>query len=264
MKHLLFIMLIMFLWSANTTDVEARQSRAERQCFDAVFYAETYPEVAEIVGNSEARLLEHYLTTGRYEGRSASSNFNLMSYRSLNRDLYIAFADDLDAYPAHYLEFGINEGRIAMCDNPPVFEPYKRPLIQEMAAIARDRTDIGITYVELDLTAQHLYLFVNGEVVMDTAVVTGNPNRYRSSPAGIFKIFHKGKDRYLTGPDWKVWVSYWMPFTGNIGFHDATWRSRFGGTIYQRDGSRGCINMPLDKAEILFEHSFVGMFVICH
>jgi len=259
-----FIFMVAVLWAVNVTEVEARLSAAQKQCFDAVFYAEDNPDVVSVIGTNEKKLFEHYMDHGRYEGRSASSEFNLMSYRTNNRDLYISFADDLDAYPLHFIESGKQEGRIAMCDNPPAFEPFKRPLIQEIAEIARHRTDIGDTYVELDLTNQHLYLFVNGEVIMDTPVVTGDVKKNRQSPVGIFKIYHKGTDRYLTGPDWKVWVNYWMPFRGNIGFHDATWRKRFGGSIYQRDGSRGCINLPLDKAEILFEHSFIGMFVISY
>ena len=44
-----------------------------------------------------------------------------------------------------------------------------------------------------------------------------------------------------------------MPFNGGIGFHDASWRSKFGGTIYQYSGSHGCINLPVDKAKLLYE-----------
>ena len=53
-----------------------------------------------------------------------------------------------------------------------------------------------------------------------------------------------------------------MPFYGNIyGLHDATWRSYFGGTIYEYDGSHGCINMPLSVARRLYETIKVGTMV---
>ena len=44
-----------------------------------------------------------------------------------------------------------------------------------------------------------------------------------------------------------------MPFNGGIGLHDANWRSKFGGTIYQTNGSHGCINLPPDQAKIIYE-----------
>ena len=49
-----------------------------------------------------------------------------------------------------------------------------------------------------------------------------------------------------------------MPFNGGIGFHDASWRSKFSGTIYQYSGSHGCINLPVDKAKLLYEKVYKG------
>ena len=51
---------------------------------------------------------------------------------------------------------------------------------------------------------------------------------------------------------------------GDSGFHDASWRSKFGGTIYQYSGSHGCINLPVDKAKLLYEKVYKGMPVLCH
>ena len=56
----------------------------------------------------------------------------------------------------------------------------------------------------------------------------------------------------------------WMPFNGGIGFHDASWREKFGGTIYQYAGSHGCINLPVEKAKLLYEKVYKGMPVLCH
>lgn len=39
------------------------------QCFDAAFYAATYPDVAAAVGTDEAALLQHYQNYGKAEGR---------------------------------------------------------------------------------------------------------------------------------------------------------------------------------------------------
>jgi lipoprotein-anchoring transpeptidase ErfK/SrfK len=61
-------------------------------------------------------------------------------------------------------------------------------------------------------------------------------------------------------------VKYFMPFIGmGIGIHDATWQAAFGGTRY-RDGfgSHGCINVPLDKAEQLYNKINFEMPVIVY
>ena len=55
-----------------------------------------------------------------------------------------------------------------------------------------------------------------------------------------------------------------MPFNGGIGLHDANWRSKFGGTIYQNSGSHGCVNLPPDKAAALYDLVYTGIPVICY
>ena len=62
------------------------------------------------------------------------------------------------------------------------------------------------------------------------------------------------KNATLRGENYETPVTYWMPFAGNVGMHDATWRSSFGGSIYKYSGSHGCINLPLDAAKVIFEN----------
>ena len=91
-------------------------------------------------------------------------------------------------------------------------------------------------------------------------------------PAGIYQVYNKETSRYLRGPqradgsyEWNAYVDYWMPFNGAIGMHDAYWQAgRFGGTYYMTGGSRGCINMPADKAEELYGWIAVGTPVITY
>ena len=59
-------------------------------------------------------------------------------------------------------------------------------------------------------------------------------------------------------------VNYWMPFNGGQGFHDAPWRSAFGGQIYVNGGSHGCVNMPPSKAKELYSLISKGCPVIVH
>ena len=55
-----------------------------------------------------------------------------------------------------------------------------------------------------------------------------------------------------------------MPFYGDIGFHDASWRNTFGGDIYKTNGSRGCINMPHAAAKKMYEHIERGVAVFVY
>ena len=56
----------------------------------------------------------------------------------------------------------------------------------------------------------------------------------------------------------------WMPVVKSIGLHDANWRSEFGGEIYKRDGSHGCVNMPDETTDIIFENAEIGTPVMIY
>ena len=55
-----------------------------------------------------------------------------------------------------------------------------------------------------------------------------------------------------------------MPFYGDVGLHDAPWRTAFGGTIYLEGGSHGCVNMPPAAAATLFNNVSAGFPVVVH
>lgn len=129
---------------------------------------------------------------------------------------------------------------------------------------AEGETDIGNTYVEIDLGAQQLYLIKNKEVVLESRLVSGNAARGWSTPSGVFGLTYKTRNAVLRGADYATPVSYWMPFNRNIGMHDATWRGTFGGTIYKTNGSHGCINLPFGKAKEIYNFVETNMPVVCY
>ena len=139
-----------------------------------------------------------------------------------------------------------------------------REPIYASAARQKGMSDIGSSYVEADLTHQHLYLYENGAVVMETDFVSGNMSNGCQTPEGVFGLTYKTTNAVLRGPGYETPVNYWMPFYGDFGMHDATWRSEFGGQIYVADGSHGCLNLPLDAAAFLYEHVSTGFPVICY
>lgn len=112
--------------------------------------------------------------------------------------------------------------------------------------------DWGTSYVEIDLTEQHLYVFIEGENVFESDFVSGNVSRGFGTPHGIYGITYKERNATLVGQGYNSPVSFWMPFNNNVGMHDATWRKTFGGDIYLTGGSHGCINLPKDSAERIY------------
>ena len=133
--------------------------------------------------------------------------------------------------------------------------------------------DWGSTFVQVDLTEQHMWYIVNGQVVFETPVITGLPGR-SPTPQGVYYILSRESPAVLRGPrdpetgryEWESPVSYWMPITWDgIGFHDATWQTAgFGGQLYRTLGSQGCINMSLEAAREFFGLISVFTPVVVH
>lgn len=122
--------------------------------------------------------------------------------------------------------------------------------------------DIGDTYIEVDMGNQHMYYYVDGALVIDTPVVTGNMSRKWGTPAKVCYVYFKQKNRVLRGANYATPVKYWMAVDGHIGIHDATWRKEFGGEIYKTDGSHGCINTPIEIMAELYDMVELGTPVI--
>jgi len=124
--------------------------------------------------------------------------------------------------------------------------------------------DYGNTYVEVNLTAQHLFFYKNGELVVESDFVSGNESRGWATPAGAYPLTYKQRNAVLKGENYRTPVSYWMPFNGGIGLHDANWRGSFGGSIYKTSGSHGCVNLPPSVAKTIYEGISAGDPVLCY
>lgn len=140
-----------------------------------------------------------------------------------------------------------------------------KPIYTSYGFYQSENDDIGNTYIEIDLTKQHMWYYVNGELYVDTGVVTGLPGTWRETPTGTFTVWSKEAKRYISGEDYKFWVECWMPidWTG-VGIHDASWQSSFGGDAYLYRGSHGCINTPYEAAFKIFQHVELNTPVIIH
>ena len=124
--------------------------------------------------------------------------------------------------------------------------------------------DVGDYYVEVNMTDQVAYLIDNGVIMWKSDCVTGHASLDRGTPTGIYSVYFKQKNRTLHGEDYESFVYYWIAFNNHIGLHDATWRAKFGGTIYKRNGSHGCVNLPKKRVAELYDMVEVGTPVICY
>lgn len=178
--------------------------------------------------------------------KAKATGFDPDYYATKYPDVANAVGTSQQALINHYLTFGIAEGRYQNAEEEAAGTPLN-------------------TYIDVDLTNQTVTYILNGAAVWSSECVSGDTSKGRSTPTGIYAVFGHVKGTYLTGPTWHNWVDYWMPFTrGGCGLHDATWRKKFGGEIYKTNGSHGCVNLPHDKAEELFNMIDIGTVVIVH
>jgi len=139
-------------------------------------------------------------------------------------------------------------------------EDFKRaPIVQGSADPSEPLIDD--TYVEVDLKNQHMWYYKNGDVFLDTDIVSGKPKT--KTPTGVFYVWNKERDATLTGEDYESPVDYWLPidWTG-VGIHDADWQPTFGGDRWKVGGSHGCVNTPPDVMKKLFNDIEVGTPVV--
>lgn len=128
----------------------------------------------------------------------------------------------------------------------------------------REENDIGDTYVEVDLTKQRMCFYLNGTLLVDTPVVTGMQSKDHATPTGVYALDNKKSPAVLKGEDYASPVTYWMPFNKDVGIHDAAWRTEFGGEIYKKNGSHGCVNTPPDMAEKIYNNIEIGVPIIVY
>ena len=194
-------------------------------------------------------------------------------YNTANRSGVITTPTGKEASVA-VVGYGRQVGSQAEC-NQLISEIKEGKTITRSPIISRQATPDGqfawgSTYVEVDITEQHMWYIVNGQVAFETDVVTGKKGK-NDTPTGTYTILEKIKGKYLRGrlvngkPSYVTWVDYWMRVTwSGIGFHDAGWQPTFGGDRYVNNGSHGCINMPPAKAKEFYGMLSVGCPVVIH
>jgi lipoprotein-anchoring transpeptidase ErfK/SrfK len=144
---------------------------------------------------------------------------------------------------------------------------------------ARMRQVMPHKAIMVSLQEQALRAYQDGQLVMFTYVTTGRPAL--PTVTGHFAIYAKITPFQFISP-WPqgspyyyppTWIKYWMPFYSGYGLHDAWWRQRYGpGTNIDGDGpgsaeptgTHGCVNIPFDKTQWLWNWAPVGTPVVVY
>lgn len=128
--------------------------------------------------------------------------------------------------------------------------------------------DIGGTYVEISIDQQTMWCYKDYECVVETPVVTGNTSKGNGTPRGSVWAMDCHKSPATLGTldtmGYSSYVNFWMAFVGNVGIHDSSWRSEYGGEIYKTNGSHGCVNTPYDAAKQIYQVCHVGTAVVVY
>lgn len=115
-----------------------------------------------------------------------------------------------------------------------------------------------LSYIKVSIAEQKLYYYERNELALTVNIVTGMKG-VSETPKGTYSVLNKSRNVTLKGADYASFVNYWIAFKGSsYGFHDASWRSRFGGNIYTYNGSHGCVNMPRSEVEKLYNMVEIG------
>ena len=120
------------------------------------------------------------------------------------------------------------------------------------------------SFIEINLDNQFLWFYRKGELVLCTPIVSGDVQTGTETPKGAFSVSYKQKNTKIAGKGYSYNVKYWIPFYGNIGIHDAEWRETgFGGDVYLTQGSHGCIEVPDDIIQAIYDNAstYIPVFV---
>lgn len=138
--------------------------------------------------------------------------------------------------------------------------------------------ELAGTIAVVDISDQEFKFYLDNKIVIETPVVTGNPNKKGcATDVGLFEIYKFKENDYLRGPGYESYVDVMMFYNQGEGFHDAErhycdngeqdnhgWRDeyQFGGDTYLVNGSHGCVNMPNDEAVMLYRYVEEGTPVL--
>ena len=254
-------------------EIQDRLKEVEEFCHAEIIY--DFRGEKEVVGTDMIRTWVRTNWDGSYyiswEAAKASLNEVFAKHETVNvyREFKNSWGDVITVQPGNY-GWSVNsytETNQVLDDitNHRVVEREPVYYMTPYDNLDPDSTDdIGDTYVELDLSSQHMWYYLDGELFLETPITSGTLYAGMGTPAGVYYIHNRLQYVTLVGDDYRQPVDYWMQVNGGIGIHDSLWRSVYGGTEYLYSGSHGCINTPYWAVESLFWNIEVGVPVVIY
>ena len=207
---------------------------------------------------SEEKIREYVMTIGqKYNTIYYNREFHTSSGGTVN------FSESENNYG--YLVDEEGEYQQLLADIQANGETEREP-VYLYTGIDRSGTDDMRTYVEVSISAQHAWFYKEHTLITQGDVVTGCVAKNAQTHTGVYPIAYKESPATLIPSNETngTPVTYWMPFADGQGLHDATWRTSFGGQIYQTNGSHGCVNMPYYLAEAIYNEVEAGTPVVLY
>ena len=143
-------------------DCGCNEYRKSSEEYDGTFYRYYYSDITNL---SSIKLMEHYLKTGRVEGRiggldyyTEGAVFDPIIYTSCNPDIKNAFGNDYKLLEKHWLQCGISEGRISSLVYSP--EMYYKLNDDLQQALGNNNRKLFEHFVKYGLQEKRLASFI--------------------------------------------------------------------------------------------------------
>ena len=116
----------------------------------------------------------------------------------------------------------------------------------------------GQNWIEVDLSEQYLFVWEGSNQTFTTIVSSGKATT--PTHPGIYAIQRKYPQDRMRGTDYDIAdVPNVLYFDRGYALHGAYWHNNFGTPV-----SHGCINLPVNHAQWLFDWTKLGTPVIIH
>lgn len=186
--------------------------------------------------------------------RSYSCSDDEREFKTYHGDTVTVTGGDIDT--------GVN--RTKLTEDMSIAMLNQRDSIVVVDFISYENTEIGNSYIEIDLSNQMLWMFINGEQIVAAPVITGSDDGEHNTPEGVYRLKSKTQDTTITENGETKEVAYYMSVNGDVGICDASWKSLFGGSAYMNDGSDGCVYVLEESAKEIYENCYENMPVIMY
>lgn len=121
-----------------------------------------------------------------------------------------------------------------------------------------DLKQSGQDWIEIDLSDQHLWAWSGKNQIFTAVISTGKATT--PTQTGIYSIQRKYPQDRMRGTDYDIPdVPNVLYFDRGYALHGAYWHNNFGTPV-----SHGCINLPINNAQWLFDWTKIGTPIIIH